>query len=148
LGRRTSSTDPDAGASTSDYYPSGAPRHTRDARGQDLYSGTDVLGRVTATYAGTSAAGTKLSQTVYDGVPLGATEALKGSVTSQTSYPGGNAYVQAFGYDVHYRVVRTDQSIPAVAGSPVRYLAGTYSTGATYDGLGRVKPYSHMGSTD
>ena len=137
LGHRTGSATPDSGTSYSDYYPSGALRHTKDAKGQDLYFDLDVLGRTRGIYAGTGAAGTPLSQTVYDGAPLGSNTPLKGSVTSRTSYDGGNAYTETYGYDARYRVVRTEQTIPSVANSPVRFLAGTYATTATFDDADR-----------
>jgi YD repeat-containing protein len=137
LGNRTSTTDPDAGTSSSDYYPSGLLKHSHDAKGQDLFTSIDVLDRPTATYAGTSTAGTKLSQTVYDGTPLGGSGPLKGTVTSQSSYTGGNAYTDLFGYDQRYRTIRTDQVIPSVSGTPLTTLAGTYTTTGTFDGMDR-----------
>jgi YD repeat-containing protein len=104
LGRRTSTSDPDAGTSTSDYYPSGILKHSRDAKGQDLFTAIDVLGRATGTYAGVDATATRLTQTVYDGVPLGGAAALRGMVTSRTAFEGGDAYDEAFGYDGRYRI--------------------------------------------
>jgi RHS repeat-associated protein len=137
LGNRTSTSDPDAGNSTNDYYPSGLPKHSKDAKNQDLFTSIDVLDRPTASYAGTSTAGTKLSQTIYDGTPLGGSTPLKGTVTSQTSYTAGNAYTNLFGYDQRYRTIRTDQVIPSVTGTPLTTLAGTYSTTGTFDGMDR-----------
>jgi RHS repeat-associated protein len=143
LGRRTTTSDPDAGSATSDYYPSGAVKHTRDAAGTDLYTTIDALSRPTATYTGTSASGALLTQTVYDATPLGASSPLLGTITSQTSYLGstpgspgtpGTGYTQAFGYDTRYRVTRTDQTLPSSVGTG---LAGTYSTTSTFDGLNR-----------
>jgi YD repeat-containing protein len=71
LGRRITTNDPDAGTSTADYYPSGAAKHSKDAAGKELFTSLDVLGRVTATYIGSSTSGTLLSKTAYDGTPLG-----------------------------------------------------------------------------
>jgi len=139
-GNRTSTTDPDAGTSTSTYYPGGQVKTARSATGADVFSALDVLGRTTDTYAGTSTSGALLSRSVYDGIPLGATTALKGTVTSQTSYVGsvagtpGAAYRQAFGFDARYRATRLDQTLPTAAGTG---LAGTYSTTTTYDGMDR-----------
>ena len=124
LKHRITSTDPDAGTSTADYYPSGTVKHSRDAAGGELFTAIDVLGRPTATYAGADASGVKLTETVYDGTPLGADGPVKGMVTSQTSYTRGQAYTQAFGYDVRYRTVRTDQTIPAVPDSPAAARVG------------------------
>jgi RHS repeat-associated protein len=137
LGRRTSTSDPDAGASTADYYPSGALKHTRDATGKELFTSLDALDRPTATYIGSSASGTLLSKTIYDATPLGGSSALLGTITSQTRYDNASAYTLAYGYDTRYRTVRADQTIPAVPGSPIQYLAGTYTTTMTYDGLNR-----------
>lgn len=155
LGRRTSSNDLDAGTSTTDYYPSGAVRHSRDAEGGDVFVDHDVLGRETATYAGTDAKGALLTSVTYDGKPIGATDPLLGTVTSKASYVGstpaasgagagtpGSAYVDNFAYDTRYRTVRTDQVLPAAVGPS---LQGTYTTSATYDGLDRQTSASYPG---
>lgn len=146
LGRRTASTDPDAGTTTTEYYPSGEVKRSRDAKGDELYTALDVMSRPVATYAGRSAEGALLSKTVYDGIPLGATAPLKGTVTSETSYVGstpgtlGTAYTETFGYDSRYHVTRQARTIPAVLGSA---LAGTYTTTVTFDGLGRETSTSY-----
>jgi len=139
LNRRTSTSDPDAGTTTSEYYPSGAVKHSRDGKGVDLFTTLDVLSRPTAVYNGTTANGALLTKTVYDGT-------LLGTVTSQISYVGstagtggnpgtaGTPYTQAFGYDSRYRVTRTDQTVPASVGTG---LSGTFSTTYAFDGLGR-----------
>jgi len=137
LGRRTSAIEPDAGNSSSDYYPSGHVRHTRDGAGKELYTAQDLLGRVTTTYAGASTSGTLTDRTTYDGTPLGGSGPLLGTVTSRTRYDGANAFTEAFGYDARYRKVRDDRTVPSVAGSPLQYVGGTYTATTAYDGLDR-----------
>jgi len=138
LGRRTSVVDPDAGTTTTEYYPSGVARHSRDGAGVETFTALDVLSRATGTFLGSSSSGTPVAQTVYDGVPLGATAAVKGTITSRTIYDSGNAYTERYGYDDRYRTTRTDRVVPAVQGSPIQYLAGTYTATTAYDGLDRV----------
>jgi hypothetical protein len=76
----------------------------------------------------------------YDGTPLGDTNPLKESLTSVTSYTGsppghpGAAWTQPYGYDIRYRTIRVDTTLPAVAGTGI---AGTDSTTTDHDDMDR-----------
>jgi YD repeat-containing protein len=70
LGRQTSATDPDSGASSSTYNLTGLLTSTTDARGQTIAYAYDELGRKTAEHSG-ARTGTKLAAWFYDTAPNG-----------------------------------------------------------------------------
>ena len=137
MGNEISTSDPDAGATVDGLLPLGCGPACQGRQGHELFTAVDVLGRTVATYQGDSTTGKKLSETVYDGTPLGASAPLLGTVTSQTSWDDGHAYTQRFGYDDRYRTVRNDQASPRWQGAGLALLAGTYTTTRAYDALDR-----------
>ncbi|WP_245194844.1 polymorphic toxin-type HINT domain-containing protein [Kitasatospora phosalacinea] len=140
LGQKISSTDPDAGTSTTVYNKAGDAVTTTDARGKSTSVTYDLLGRPTASYDGTSTtdASKKLTESTYDTLALG-------KPTSTTTYadaPNGSgrvAYVSTVaGYDLGYRPTGTSITVPSVTGEAK--LAGTYTWSNTYTPvLGLVK---------
>jgi RHS repeat-associated protein len=127
-GRLTSTTDPDAGTSTTTYDAANRVTSTTDARSKSLFYEYDALDRRTAVRDG-SATGPVLASWVYDTL-------VKGKLTSATRYVGSNAYVQAVtGYDDAYRPTGGSVTIPSSEG----LLAGTYTTSASYNLDGGIK---------
>ncbi len=171
LGRRLTTTDPDAapaaaGGSLTDYWPGGQIKHTHDASGKDIYTTIDALGRPLNTYAGTSASGPLLTANTYDGIPLGGTTALKGTLTSATAYVGsvagtnGAPYTTRYGYDTRYRTTRVDETLPTAsgtttvgapggtgsgngAGGSLAGISGTWTSTSTYDGADRLLTHTY-----
>lgn len=122
-GRLVAANDPDKGASTMTYNENDQIVTTTDARAKTIWSGYDVLGRLTQTRQGTST-GTLLTARTYDSVANG-----KGKAASSSRYVNGNAYTTTItGYDAAYRPTAGSTTIPASEG----VLAGTYATSNTY----------------
>ncbi|MBM7775947.1 RHS repeat-associated protein [Actinokineospora baliensis] len=95
LGRKTVTTDPDAGQTTDTYDLVGQVTTTTDARGQVLSYDYDVLGRRTAQYSGSGVGKTTLATWVYDTATGGV-----GKLTSSTRYTAnGNYLVGVGGYN-------------------------------------------------
>jgi RHS repeat-associated protein len=127
VGDQTSQSDPDAGTSTSIYDPAGLLTSVTDARNDQVSYAYDADGRKTAEYDTTGGAAEsssdELASWVYDTL-------AKGEQTSSTSYYNGSAYTQeAAGYNSYGLPTGTKTVIPSSQGT----LAGTYTTGDTYD---------------
>jgi RHS repeat-associated protein len=142
LGEETSSTDPDAGASTMQYDADGNLLQTQDADGNYTSYTYDALGRKTAeydaptsgqqAYASSTDPGNEVAAWGYDNANdavSGMTDAI-GETTTQTSYSGGNAYVeQALGFNNFGESLGEEVTIPSVQGS---LLAKTWKFTETY----------------
>ncbi|MFC4585791.1 polymorphic toxin-type HINT domain-containing protein [Sphaerisporangium corydalis] len=132
--------DPDKGTATLAYDDrTDELLSSTDSRGKSVAFTYDVLGRMTAEYAGTDATGVKLASWTYDTLPDGTV--VKGQPTSSTRYVknsatgGTDAYTSAItGYDNAYRPTGTQTVIPAAEGA----LQGTYSTTTDYNLDGTV----------
>ncbi|MFD3717010.1 polymorphic toxin-type HINT domain-containing protein [Streptomyces sp. NPDC058674] len=132
LGRTVKTTDPDSGTATTVYDDSKNLVTATDARGKSATTVSDLLGRPTATYEGTSVDPAKqVASSTYD------TKAL-GKPSTSTRYVGGaagSAYVsEVTGYDSGYRPLGTRTTIPQAE----KQLAGTYTTTNTYDKYGQL----------
>ncbi|GAA2313544.1 RHS repeat-associated core domain-containing protein [Nonomuraea roseoviolacea subsp. roseoviolacea] len=139
-GRMVQVDDPDKGTAKLTYDDKNDLLTTvTDARGSSLFRTYDALGRKTAEYAGTSAAGTKLAEWTFDKLPDGTV--VKGQPTGSTRYVKNaatgamDAYTSSVtGYDNAYRPTGTQTVIPAAEGG----LAGTYKTTTDYNPDGTV----------
>ncbi|MFG1755024.1 polymorphic toxin-type HINT domain-containing protein [Streptosporangium sandarakinum] len=140
LGRMVQVDDPDKGTAKLTYDDKNDLLTTvTDARDSSLYFTYDALGRKTAEYAGTSAAGTKLAEWTFDKLPDGTV--VKGQPTGSTRYVK-NAATGAMdsyattvtGFDNAYRPTGAQVVIPAAEGA----LAGTYKTTTDYNPDGTV----------
>ncbi|MFF0298601.1 polymorphic toxin-type HINT domain-containing protein [Kitasatospora sp. NPDC004614] len=133
LGQPTSSSDPDAGTSTTVYDVSGNVATTTDARGKSTSFSYDLLGRTTGQYDGTSNTDASKLTTAwgYDSKVLGKPD----SSTRYVDNPAGGAKLayqrSVTGYDLGYRPTGTSVTIPSVPGETE--LAGTYTWSMTYD---------------
>ncbi|GAA5001280.1 polymorphic toxin-type HINT domain-containing protein [Kitasatospora paranensis] len=126
LGQQTSSTDPDAGVSTTVYDSAGHVASATDARQKSVSFTYDLLGRKTAQYDGTDTTDNskKTASWAYDTL-------AKGKPDSSTSYANGVAYTKAVtGYDIGYRPTGSSLTIPSVTGETE--LAGTYNWSMQY----------------
>ncbi|MCX5129467.1 polymorphic toxin-type HINT domain-containing protein [Streptomyces sp. NBC_00347] len=141
-GRRTQSTDPDKGKSTTAYGADGRAESVTDARGITLASTYDELGRPTSLRKDT-VTGTKLAAWAYDSATGG-----KGLAASTTRYDGTAAYTSTvIGYDDGGRPTGTKVTVPTVTGE--EELAGTYtvtSTTSPVNGLPLTTAYSTSNS--
>ncbi|MCW6004372.1 hypothetical protein K1W54_07215 [Micromonospora sp. CPCC 205371] len=128
LGRLIRTEDVDNGVSTSTYDKAGQRTSTTDARGTTLTYEYDVLGRPTALRQ----AGTDLAKWSYDTATNGV-----GLPASSTRFDERrHAYtVEVLGYSSLRKVTRTQVVVPEAA----QTLAGTYTTGYTYNVDGSVK---------
>lgn len=130
LGRRTSSSDPDKGATTMAYDDVGQLESATDARGTTLAYKYDDLGRRTGEFLG-STTGTKLAGWTYDTLTGG-----KGLPTSSTRYVDGQAYTTAVsGYGTDGQPWGKSVTIPATETG----LAGTYSYRMVYKSNGQLE---------
>lgn len=121
--RRTTTTDPDTGTSSTVYNPTGDVLSTTDGRGQKLSFEYDTLGRVTNRWAGDVGTGTRLASFTYDTLAAG-------QRTSSTRYDGGGQYVTTVtGFTDDYQPTGVSVSVPLGEGA----LAGTYSLSMTYN---------------
>ena len=126
-GDQTTQSDPDSGASASLYDPAGQLTSVTDARNDQISYVYDADGRKTAEYDTTGGASEtssdELASWVYDTLS-------KGKLTSSTSYYNGSAYTESVvGYGTYGLPTGTRTIIPSAQGA----LAGTYTTGDTYD---------------
>ncbi len=126
-GDQISQTDPDVGTSTSTYDPAGQVTSATDARDKTTAYTYDADGRTTAEYDTTGnapeSASSEVASWTYDTL-------AKGMATSSTTYYNGNAYTdQIVGYNTFGLPTGTKTIIPSAEGA----LAGTYTTGDTYD---------------
>jgi RHS repeat-associated protein len=141
LGRRTGSTDPDTGGSSSVYDGNGNVLTTTDARGVQVSTTYDTLNRPVSRYTGawtaSPPAANLLATWTYDTL-TGAYG--KGRLTSQTAKitpPGGStvaSYTQSVsGYTADGRPTGATWAIPAGFGIP---SAQTYTESYGYDAAG------------
>lgn len=129
-GRLTDTTDPDKGASHSDYDDRSQATSTKDARGIVLAALYDGLGRKTEL-RDTSSTGTLRAKWVYDTI-----SGAKGQLASSSRYSGGQEYKSSVvAYDRLYRPLRASVTIPSAEGA----LAGTYLSATTYNDSGTVQ---------
>ncbi len=127
MGRSTSGTDPDHGATSTTYTSTGQVQTSTDATGTLAYE-YDALGRATKAHTG-SLTGPVVAAWTYDT----ATKGL-GKVATATSYSGSNAYTRTVtGYDTWGHITGTTLTIPTAEG----VLGGPYTHTYTYrpDGL-------------
>ncbi|MEV7365473.1 polymorphic toxin-type HINT domain-containing protein [Streptomyces sp. NPDC091299] len=141
MGRKTTSTDPDTGTTTTTYNDLDRVASTTTAVGtadeKTLSYTYDVLGRQTDMYDGTTKdAAHELAKRTYDSV-------VKGQPTSSIRYVGGSgttgkAYISQVGaYDSLYRPTLTRVTIPSVTGEEA--LAGAYTSTIGYNLDGSVQ---------
>lgn len=139
LGRKSSSTDPDSGTTTTAYNTLDQVTSTTTAAGtadeKTVSYSYDVLGRQTEMYDGTTKdAAHQLAKWTYDSV-------AKGQPTSTIRYVGGStgkSYISQVGaYDGLYRPTLTRVTIPSVTGEEA--LAGTYTSTVGYNLDGSVQ---------
>lgn len=148
-GRQVTSTDPDAGTTTTVYDVADQTVQTIDARDQgktasEKREGTlnfkyDSLGRLVERKDGN---GTVLASWTFDTVSGG-----KGLPATSTRWVGGVAYTETVKlYDAAGRANVTAMTIPASEGS----LAGTYNTSQAFFDNGQMKTrgYTKAGSMD
>ncbi|MEU9038059.1 polymorphic toxin-type HINT domain-containing protein [Streptomyces sp. NPDC048352] len=133
LGRTVKTTDPDAGTATTAYDDSRNLVTVTDARGKSATTVTDLLGRTTATYEGTTVdPARQVGGFTYDSLALG-------KPTGSTRYVGGaagSAYVtEVTGYDGGYRPLGSKTTIPGKEGK----LQGVYETTNTYGQYGQLQ---------
>ncbi|MFC8512465.1 RHS repeat-associated core domain-containing protein [Streptomyces sp. NPDC057257] len=133
MGRKTTSTDPDTGTTSTAYNELDQVASTTTAVGSSdertLSYSYDILGRKTDLYDGTTKdAAHELAKWTYDSV-------AKGQPTSSIRYVGGSsgkAYISQVGtYDSLYRPTLTRVTIPSVTGEEA--LAGTYTSTSGYN---------------
>ncbi|MFG2561634.1 DddA-like double-stranded DNA deaminase toxin [Streptomyces sp. NPDC048496] len=106
-GKLLTATDPDAGATSTEYDAFGRVLTLTNARGIKVWSGYDELSRPKQQRLN-SAAGTVLADYTYDTVPGG-----KGMPATATRYTDGLAYTQKVnGYTKDYAPTSTTLSLP------------------------------------
>ena len=129
-GRKTSTSDPDAGVSTTTYTHTGEVLTTVDARGEagTLTYTYDQAGRVLTLNGGV---GNKpIGKWTYDTLRTG----LLTQIESYQDETTTNPYVQRItGYDTYARPTGTELLVPPNAGA----LAGSYTTTTTYTPTGQ-----------
>ncbi|MFC9627206.1 RHS repeat domain-containing protein, partial [Streptomyces sp. NPDC056930] len=110
FGRQTGTTDPDKGASSTEYTDLDQIDFTTDSRNAILLYGYDEIGRKTDLWQTTKTDANKLAHWSYDTL-------LKGKPTASTRYVGGTtgkAYTkQITAYDTLGRATSTDVLLPA-----------------------------------
>jgi RHS repeat-associated protein len=129
LGRQTSASDPDKGASTSVYGDAGQLLSTTDALTNTLSYAHDNLGRKTSLWLGPVGTGTKRAEWTYDTVSQG-----KGQLATSTRYESGLAYTYSVGgYNNFYQPTSATITIPTAEtglGGSYQYQFGYTPTGA------------------
>ena len=143
LGQKTSSADPDAGATTYSYDANGNLTQTVDALVHDVSYTYDALNRKTAEYDVTTASQCPAGSTtctpnpvdtwVYDNANAisGVSDAV-GQTTTQTAYSGTSAYIeQSLGFNQLGGSLGTSVTIPAALGTT---LGKTWKFTNTYTG--------------
>ncbi|WP_326768050.1 RHS repeat-associated core domain-containing protein [Streptomyces sp. NBC_01591] len=110
FGRQTGTSDPDKGASTTEYTELDQIDSTTDSRNAKLLYGYDEIGRKTDLWQTTKTDAEKLAHWSYDTL-------LKGRPTASTRYVGGTtgkAYTkQITAYDTLGRAISTDVVLPS-----------------------------------
>jgi RHS repeat-associated protein len=140
LGRKTKTSDPDAGISETTYFNDGAVQSTKDALNQQLWYAYDNLGRKTSLKADT-ASGTTLSSWTYDtAVFHGGSTPVKGQLASSTRPSTlGNFVSTVASYNRAYQPTSTTFTAPGFGTSGGTL---TYTTTATYNVNGTVNTTS------
>lgn len=106
-GKLLTATDPDAGATSTEYDAFGRVLTQTNARGTKVWSGYDELSRPKQQRLN-NAAGTVLADYTYDTVPGG-----KGMPATATRYTDGLAYTQQVnGYNKDYQPTSTTLTLP------------------------------------
>ncbi|MBB5857623.1 RHS repeat-associated core domain-containing protein [Amycolatopsis umgeniensis] len=122
-GRKTLSSDLDAGQVSMTYDDLGRLTGTKDALGKILATTYDPLGRKTALYAD-SPSGPKLAEWTFDTAQFG-----KGMPASSSRYVDGNTYSSTIsGYTALNNPLSTAVTIPGSEGK----LSGTYQRNFAY----------------
>ncbi|MFD3556710.1 ricin-type beta-trefoil lectin domain protein [Streptomyces goshikiensis] len=140
-GREIEATDPDTGTRSQTYDDLDQPVLSTNSRGIKVWTGYDVLGRVTGQRLN-DANGEQLTAFGYDAV-VGAV----GQPSSATRYTGGVAYTSTItGYDAEYRPTGKSITVPDTAAT--KGVAGTYAYGYTYtrSGLRKTTTVPAVGS--
>ncbi|UWM49135.1 polymorphic toxin-type HINT domain-containing protein [Streptomyces carpaticus] len=128
LGRRVSTTDPDAGTTVSVFDDRDLLTHRTDAREVTLAYEYDGLGRKIRLRE-TDLQGPVRAEWEYDTLP-----GAQGLLAASTRYEGGSAYTnRVLEVDALYRPLRTEVEIPESEGA----LAGRYESGTTYAASGK-----------
>ncbi|MFB7894826.1 polymorphic toxin-type HINT domain-containing protein [Streptomyces xiamenensis] len=128
LGRRVSTTDPDAGTTVSVFDDRDLLTHRTDARDVTLAYEYDGLGRKIRLRE-TDIQGPVRAEWEYDALPN-----AQGLLASSTRYEEDSAYTnRVLEVDALYRPVRTEVEIPESEGA----LAGRYESGTTYAASGK-----------
>ncbi|GAA0256417.1 RHS repeat-associated core domain-containing protein [Saccharothrix mutabilis subsp. mutabilis] len=129
MGRKTSQTDPDAGASSTTYDLAGQILTTTDARGQKLAFTYDELGRRTGEFVD-STAGTRLTTWSYDNAENGV--GLPGFTTRHT--PNGLYRTGPSAYDGQGLIARSITQLP----SSETGLSSLYTTKFGFTSTGQL----------
>ncbi|MCX5160038.1 RHS repeat protein [Streptomyces sp. NBC_00264] len=112
-GRQTSADDPDKGTTRTEYDDADRPRLVADARGIELTTTYDELGRRKELKQGSVLRASWMYDTIAEG-----------QLTSSTRYMDGKAYTtQVDSYDDRYQPTSTTTTLPDSAGA----LAGSYT---------------------
>lgn len=128
LGRRVSTTDPDAGTTVSVFDDRDLLTHRTDAREVTLAYEYDGLSRKIRLRE-TDLQGPVRAEWEYDALP-----GSQGLLAASTRYEDGNAYTnRVLEVDALYRPLRTEVEIPESEGA----LAGRYESGTTYAASGK-----------
>ncbi|MFE0688237.1 polymorphic toxin-type HINT domain-containing protein [Streptomyces xiamenensis] len=128
LGRRVSTTDPDAGTTVSVFDDRDLLTHRTDARDVTLAYEYDGLGRKIRLREA-DLQGPVRAEWEYDTLP-----GAQGFLAASTRYEEDSAYTnRVLEVDALYRPVRTEVKIPESEGA----LAGRYESGTTYAASGK-----------
>jgi RHS repeat-associated protein len=146
LGRETSSTDPDAGASIMGYDPDGNLLQTKDAEGNYVSYTYDQLGRQTAefaaptsgqeNYASSASPGNEIASWVYDNANDVVSKMTDpdGELTTATTYSGGNAYTtQQTGFNVFGE--STGEVVEVPSGGIGAAMGSDFAFSNSYEGI-------------
>ncbi len=131
LGQEITSTDPNAGTTSTSYDADGNVLSATDALGHTISYSYDPLGRRTGEYDGPSPTSPQIASWTYDNsnnaVP-GMTDPI-GQLTTETSTSGGNTYAfQQTGFNAFGESLGQKVTIPTAEGN----LAGTFTLSHTY----------------
>lgn len=146
MGRKATSTDPDAGKIRTEYDDLDQVTSTTDSRSKTLSYTYDELGRKTGMYDGTTQdAAHQLTKWTFDSIAKGMPSASVRYVGGSGS--GGKAYIsQVVTYDQLSRPTATRTVVPSVAGE--ESLAGTYTSSTGYNLDGTVQTTSDPAAGD
>jgi RHS repeat-associated protein len=128
-GRVTSATDPDTGTTNTWYDAADRPNRVKNARGQEIFTEYDILGRVRYVRQG-SATATPVKEYTYDEAPGGIGRPLESIRHTDT----GDYVNRVTGYDADSHVTGSETVIPANA--MTTGLSGTYTYSYTYTPTG------------